>query len=212
MRCIPEQKNEKAVRAIILALLIGGAVLYGIPIGAQAAGIRVYAWLFTALAFVCFIGAVFLLVRYLMTGFQYVIMSTLDEPDDTDLAFAYADGVRMRVLDLPPERLDFIVARSQGRRPSVKECDLRLNQLVAVYPLKRDKKSGGMTKEALRARYAADGYTFYDYTLTFGLEESLGLVFIDGYRYIGVIIEPDEQMRAYFMALKPGSGSRGAEE
>ena len=61
-----------------------------------------------------------------------------------------------------------------------------------------------MTKAMLRDHYAADGYVYYDYTVTPRPDDALGLVFIDGNRYVGVVIEPDEAMRAYFTQLKPG--------
>ena len=85
------------------------------------------------------------------------------------------------------------------------ECVLGVEQLVSVVPLRR-RKADGVTKSALRDRYAAKGqdYLYYDYTVTFLPDSALALVFIDGNRYVGVIIEPDERMKAYFTALKPG--------
>jgi hypothetical protein len=37
--------------------------------------------------------------------------------------------------------------------------------------------------------------------VTLGPDEALALVFVDGNRYAGIFIEPDEAMRAYFMNL-----------
>ena len=210
MRCVPEQKNARGVRMIIAALLIGGGILYAVPHAAQAAGIRVISWLFDLLTVGFIVGAVFLLVRYQMTGFQYIIR-TKREAEDSGLVTAYAESggsesglrARLNVTDLPPEMLDFVVIRSQGARPGVMECVLGLEQLTAAVPLRR-RKEDGATKAMLRDRYAAEGYVSYDYTVTFRPDEALGLVFIDGNRYVGVVIEPDEAMRAYLTALKPG--------
>ena len=206
MRCVPEQKNARAVTRIIAALFAGSAVFYGIPIGARAAGIRVYAWIFNLLTFACLIGAIFLLVRYRMTGFQYIVR-TKRETEDSGLAEAYAGGARLNVKNLPPETLDFVVIRSQGARPGAMECVLGLEQLIAVTPVCRKPKGksakNGVTKAALRDRYAKEGFIYYDYTLTFLWDEALALVFVDGNRTVGVVIEPDEVMRAYFTALKP---------
>ena len=202
MRCVPEQKNGRGVRMIIAALLIGGGILYAVPHAAQAAGIRVISWLFDLLTIGCVVGAVFLLVRYQMTSFQYIIR-TKREAEDSGLVTAYAEGVRLNVADLPPEMLDFVVIRSQGARPGAMECVLGLEQLTAVVPLRR-KKTDGVTKTMLRDHYAADGYIYYDYTVTIRPDDALGLVFIDGNRYVGVVIEPDEVMRVYFTQLKPG--------
>ena len=201
MRCVPEQKNPRAVRSIIAALLIGGGVLYAVPFAAEAAGVRVFAWLFTALTLACLVAAVFLLVRYQMTGFQYIVR-TRTEAEENGLAPAFATGARLNLRDLSPQMLDFVVIRSQGARPGVMECVLGLDQLVAVTPLRRDRKNG-VTKKALRDKYAEDGYVYYDYTVTFLADETLGLVFVDGNRYVGIIIEPDEAMRTYFTELKP---------
>ena len=216
MRCVPEQKNARGGRMIIAALLIGGGILYAIPHAAQAAGIRVISWLFDLLTVGCIVGAVFLLVRYQMTGFQYIIR-TKREAEDSGLATAYAESgnaglrARLNVTDLPPEMLDFVVIRSQGARPGVMECVLGLEQLTAAVPLRR-RKEDGVTKAMLRDRYAAEGYVSYDYTVTFRPDEALGLVFIDGNRYVGVVIEPDEAMRAYLTALKPGLKPGGWEK
>ena len=62
-------------------------------------------------------------------------------------------------------------------------------------------KENGVTKSAIREKYQADGYVSYDYTVTLGVTDVLALVFIDGNRYAGIFIEPDETMRAYFMNL-----------
>ena len=179
MRCIPKQRRTRAVRSIFAALLIAGFLIYAVPPASSAMGIRVPAWPFTALAFVCLIAAVYLLVRYEMTGFQYIIRPRT-ETDDTGFVTAYATGHPV-IYDMLPEQLD----------------------LAAVHPLRRNHRDG-MTKGDLRQRYAADGYVWYDYTLTLGIDDALALVFRDGQRMIGVLIEADEEMRAYFTTLKPG--------
>ena len=83
------------------------------------------------------------------------------------------------------------------------ECVLGLDDLIAVYTVRRKKKDG-LTRSELREKYARDGeYVSYDYTVTLAPDDSLGLVFIDGRKYVGIFIEPDARMRAYFTALKP---------
>ena len=144
MRCVPEQKNARAVGMIIAALLLGGGILYAVPHAAQAAGIRVISWLFDLLTIGCVVAAVFLLVRYRMTGFQYVVR-TKAEAEDSGLLTACAAGAELNVEKLPPEMLDFVVFRSQGARPGVMECMLGVEQLTAVVPLKRKKTPGRVT-------------------------------------------------------------------
>ena len=207
MRCVPESKNPRAPGLIVAALLIGGGVFYAVPLAARAAGIRVYAWIFTALTVVCVVAAVFLLVRYQMTGFQYIVRPRA-EAEESGLVTAYAAGARLNAEDLPPEMLDFVVIRSQGARPGAMECVLGLDDLVAVHAVRRKKKNG-MTRSDVREKYARDGeYVSYDYTVTLAPDDSLGLVFIDGRKYVGIFIEPDARMRAYFTSLKPeGKGN-----
>ena len=201
MRCIPVQRNVGAVRSVLAVLLLAGFVFYAIPAASGAAGVHVPAWPFTALSFACIIAAIFLFTRYRMTGFQYIIRPR-SETDDSGLVTAQVSGMRLNIGDLPPETLDFAVVKSMGARPGAMECLLGLDSLVAVLPLRRNAKDG-LTKAGLRDRYAADGYVWYDYTLTFGIDDALALVFLDGNRYAGIIIEPDEAMRAYFSELKP---------
>ena len=205
MRCIPKQRRTRAVRSIFIALLIAGFLIYAVPPASGAMGIRVPAWPFTALAFICLIAAVYFLVRYEMTGFQYNIRPRT-ETDDTGVVTAYATGHPV-IYGMLPEQLDFAVLKSQGARPGAMECLLSLGDLVAVHPLRRNRRDG-LTKNDLRERYAADGYVWYDYTLTLGIDDALALVFVDGQRMIGVLIEADEQMRAYFTALKPPDNAR----
>ena len=200
MRCVPQQRRTRAVRSIFAALLIAGFLIYAVPPASAAAGIRVPAWPFTAVAFLCLIAAVFLLIRYEMTGFQYILRPR-NETDDTGLVTAYASGHPV-IYDLLPEQIDFAVIKSQGARPGAMECLLSLGDLIAVHPLRRNRRDG-MTKADLREQYAGDGYVWYDYTLTLGIDDALALVFVDGRRTVGILIEPDEQMRAYFTALKP---------
>jgi hypothetical protein len=202
MRCVPQQRRTRAVRSIFAALLIAGFLIYAVPPASAAAGIRVPAWPFTAAAFLCLIAAVFLLIRYEMTGFQYIIRPR-NETDDTGLVTAYASEHPV-IYDLLPEQIDFAVIKSQGARPGAMECLLSLGDLIAVHPLRRNRRDG-MTKADLRERYAGDGYVWYDYTLTLGIDDALALVFVDGRRTVGILIEPDEQMRAYFTMLKPES-------
>ena len=201
MRCIPRQQNTRAVGLCIAALLVCGGVFYAVPPAARAAGIRVWGLLFRALTFVCVIAAVWMLVRYLMTGFKYLIRARNAAAED-ELDDVLAGGVKagFGLTDLPPDRLDFVVQKSQGSRPGVTECVLGLDDLISAEIIRLRGKGSGPKKEDVRARCASESYSYYDYTLTFGLAEALMLVFADRGGYVGVIIEADEAMRAYFLS------------
>ncbi len=197
MRCVPSQKNPR-VWAIVAALLVFGGIAYAIPIACNANGIAVGGALFQLVTVFAVVAAVFLVVRYQMTHFVYLIRPRSDI-SDTDLEPAYAGTVGTAgITRLPPDMLDFVVNRSQGSRAGAVECVLPLSDLVAVIPMT---KENGVTKSAIREKYQADGYVYYDYTVTLGVTDVLALVFIDGNRYAGIFIEPDETMRAYFMNL-----------
>ena len=197
MRCVPSQKNPR-VWAIVAALLVFGGIAYAIPIVCNANGITVGGALFQLVTVFAVVATVFLVVRYQMTHFVYLIRPRSDL-SDADLEPAYAGNVGPAgITRLPPDMLDFVVNRSQGSRAGAVECVLSLSDLVAVIPMT---KENGVTKSAIREKYQADGYVYYDYTVTLGVTDVLALVFIDGNRYAGIFIEPDEAMRSYFMNL-----------
>lgn len=198
MRCTPVQKNPRTLW-IFAALLTVGGIAYGIPVFCEAGGVDVIPIPFTFTAFLCVIAAIFVLVRYRMMTMVYLIRprSDIDE-NGMETAFAGAQDVTA----IRPEYLDFIVIKGQGSRPGAMECMMSLSDLAAVYRVTKRGGNGTVTHREIREKYIHDGFIFYDYTVTLGLEESLELVFIDGNRYCGVIIEPDEPMTRYLMNLK----------
>lgn len=207
MRCVPEQKNRKTVYSLIFALWIGGVILYAVPDVCAASGVTVPTWLFEALAVAAIIAGVFLLIRYGMTHFTYVIRPRSDASDlgETGRETAFAGAAAADVTRIRPEFLDFIVTKAQGARDGAMECVLGLGDLAAVYPVKK-RGDGGMTPKQVREKYAADGFVYYDYTVTFLSRDALELVFADGSRYVGVILEPDAAMARYLTSLRPGFG------
>lgn len=196
MRCSPSQKNPR-VTAVIAVLLVFGGISYAIPIVCTANGIAVGGAIFQLLTVISVVAAVFLVVRYQMTHFVYLIRPRSDISEN-GMETAYAGAASpLGVTHLPPDMLDFVVIRSQGSRAGAAECVLSLADLAAVIPVSKD----GATKKSIRERYQADGYVYYDYTVTLGVTDVLALVFVDGNRYAGIFIEPDEAMRAYFLSL-----------
>ncbi|MBO5258092.1 MAG: hypothetical protein J6C42_11390 [Clostridia bacterium] len=196
MRCSPSQKNPR-VAVMIAALLIFGGIAYAIPIFCNANGIAIGGAVFQFITVVAVVAAVFLAVRYQMTHFVYLIRPRSDI-DENGMETALAGNIgTLNAAHLPADMLDFVVIRSQGNRAGAAECVLSIADLAAVIPVEKI----GTDKKRIRERYQADGYVYYDYTVTLGLDNALALVFIDGNRYAGIFIEPDEAMRAYFMGL-----------
>ncbi len=200
MHCSPEQKNPR-IWAIVAALLVLGGITYSVPIFCEARGIAIGGALFQFITVIAVVAAVFTVVRYKMTHFTYSIhprsAGAGAAPSGEVGVYAGASSAP-GISHMPPETLDFTVDRSQGSRAGATECVLSLADLVAVYPLERN---NGATKSALRERYREDGYVYYDYTVTLGLTDLLALVFIDGNRYVGIFIEPDDVMRDYLLSL-----------
>lgn len=196
MRCSPSQKNPR-VAVIIAALLIFGGIAYAIPIFCNANGIAIGGAVFQLVTVAAVVAAVFLAVRYQMTHFVYLVRPRSDISENgMETAFAGNIGT-LNAAHLPADMLDFVVIRSQGNRAGAAECVLSIADLAAVIPVEKI----GTDKKRIRERYQADGYVYYDYTVTLGLDNALALVFIDGNRYAGIFIEPDEAMRSYFLNL-----------
>ena len=198
MRCTPVQKNPR-ISWIFAALLIVGGIAYGVPVVCEANGVDVAAIPFTFTAFLCVIAAIFVLVRYRMMTMVYLIRPRADI-DENGMETAFAG--ELDVTAIRPEYLDFIVIKGQGSRPGAMECMMSLSDLVSVYRVTKKGGNGTVTHSEVRGKYIRDGFVFYDYTVTLGLEEALELVFIDGNRYCGIIIEPDEPLARYLMNLK----------
>lgn len=196
MRCAPSQKNPR-VTAVIAALLVFGGISYAVPIVCRTNGIAVGGAIFQFVTVAAVAAAVFITVRYQMTHFVYLIRPRSDISENgLETAFAGTAGT-VNSTHLPPEMLDFVVIRSQGNRAGGMECVLSLDDLAAVIPVDKMRAD----KKAIREKYQTDGYVYYDYTVTLGVTDALALIFIDGNRYAGIFIEPDEAMRAYFLGL-----------
>ncbi len=196
MRCVPTQRNTR-IWWIVAALLVFGGICYAIPIVCSANGVVIAGAVFQFMTVLSVVAAVFFVVRYQMTGFVYLIRPRSDISEN-GMETAYAGGGERGISGLSQDMLDFVVTKSQGSRPGAMECVMSLSDLVAVIPLSAQKRP---LKKQIREKYQADGYVSYDYTLTLGVADALALVFIDGNRYAGIFIEPDEAMRAYFLSL-----------
>lgn len=197
MKFAPQQKNS-GVNIIIVVLLIFGAIVYAVPPLAEANGISVIHLPFDVLVFAVIIAAVFIIVRYKMTSFEYIIRPRSSVSTEIGMEEAFVSAVDLSRM--PRDRLDLVVNKIQGTRANM-ECVLSLGDLAAVEKVSlRGKNPDSLpTKNDIREKYAADGFVFYDYTVTLGLERALELVFVDGNRYAGVIIEADDEMSEFFL-------------
>ncbi len=203
MRCVPEQKNPQ-VTLVFAALLVFGGVTYMLPYICRANEVTISAFPFTMLSLAAIVAAVYMLIRYRMTSYKYIIRLRDDAGIGEEAGLVSVMAGSLDITSCRREVLDFCVYRAQGTRLESLECLLSLGDLVEATPVIRRGKSTTKipTKNEVRQKYEKHGdFVFYDYTLTFSLTEALELVFIDGNRYVGIIIEADERMQSYLLSL-----------
>ncbi len=210
MRCVPEQKNPR-VTLVFAALLIFGGITYMLPYICRANEVTISAFPFVMLSLTAIVAVVYIMIRYRMTSYKYIIRLRDDAGIGEEAGLGSVMVGSLDITSCRREVLDFCVYRAQGTRLESLECLLSLGDLVeATRVIRRGKGQGKIpTKNQVRQKHEAHGnFVFYDYTLTFGLEQALELVFIDGNRYVGVIIEADERMQSYLLSLtkKDGKG------
>ena len=194
MNFTPTAKNSRLVNSIIVLSLIFGAITYTVPAICQEYGVTVMPWLFGLLTIASVVTALYFFVRYKMTGFIYMICPRSDidiDPNFQSASFGGGDVTRMS-----PKWLDFVVMKSQGSRTPIKECVMSFEDLVEVMPIAR-KKTDGATHDDVAKKYrerSVADFAFYDYTLTYRWEKAVELIFVDGQRYVGIIVEGDEEL------------------
>ena len=199
MQYSPVQKNSRVVNAITVMAFMFGGIAYAIPSVCGAKGIPLpMPWLFSLLTLGSVVTALYFIIRYKMTGFIYMIRPRNDS-DDPMLEAAFAGGAN--VSRMPKDWVDFVAMKSQGSRAPVMECVLSFGDLAEIVPVTR---KGGFTPSDCAKKYrerSVSDFAFYDYTLTFRWENALELVFIDGQRYVGIIIEADEEFEAVLRSV-----------
>lgn len=202
MKFSPTQNNPR-VSHIFAALLIFGGITYAVPIVCDANEVSISPLPFTVLTLVSVVAAIFVMIKYRMTSYTYIVRLKDDVSSGVEagLEAAYADGLDIRRVS--PELLDFCVYKASGSRLAAMECLLSLSELVYVTEVYKKGGDGRKTRADVREKYGKfEKFSLYDYTLTMGLDPALELVFVDGNGYVGIIIEPDDIMREYFLSLK----------
>lgn len=200
MRYTPTQRHGSLLNTVCVFMIILGAASYAMPLIFSAVGKTAAPFPFTAAAVIFFIAFIFLLIRYRMTSFEYVIKkrdNTVWTEPEPEYARGAAYGIGEEVREL-----DFVVYKSLGARQGAMECVLSLGDLVEVVPLSRD----GTKKSAVMKKYSEkrQKFVYYDYTLTFLPDKTLELVFEDGVGYVGIIIEDDGEVAEFFRRLCGG--------
>ena len=187
MRFVPEQKHGLLLNTVCFLLLLVGSAAFFFPSILLMFDITVPAFPFTCGGVLCFISFIFLLIRYRMTSFEYVI-----KPRDD--VYVQAETVYASEGTAP---LDFVVYKSAGARQGAMECVLSIADFMEAIPLEK----GGRTKTDVMKAFAKEGFTYYDYTLTFMPESTIELIFADGQKYVGIIIEDGNDIADYFRKI-----------
>ncbi|MCI8610341.1 MAG: hypothetical protein HFE66_00290 [Clostridiales bacterium] len=191
----PEQKN-RAPEATVLALFLCATVGF---VFASFSGIAGRGFL-QGMALVFFCAMIYILVRYKFFRIRYIVRpNNKASTDDTEepAASVQSDNTKSgSALRLPPDRLDFVVEKAQGRRVLTAECVLSLGNLISCIPLpqhRRDRrKITRQYKKAKTYRYLRNMVGAHQCMLIFSSRE------MDD---VKLIIEPSEEMEGYLSAV-----------
>ena len=184
----PKQKNPKGLTAAVVSLFAIAVILYSVPSALAIKGINVPPIIFMGIGLIIFVAAIYLILRFCMTKFEYVIKERDDGYGGEVMARAFGD-------DAP---LDFVVYKAMGTRQAAMECVLALSDFVEAIPLGEEGvKLGDVTKA-----YKNDGFAYFDYTLTFRAKKNLMLIFANGDGFVGIVIESDNVIADYFVKLQ----------
>ncbi|MBQ7922276.1 MAG: hypothetical protein IJ325_06835 [Clostridia bacterium] len=194
MQWRPTQKNTSSLT--VLMILTGLIAAVGYIAGNMADR---FTWLFQLICIGGIVAMLYLLVRYHMTWFVYSIRTKSDKTVP-GIGTVLTEDMPMHITHLPKDMLDFAVVRGQGRKNGVLECLLGLEQLVRAIPVSEKSADGTVSLKDARKKYP--GMALYDYTITLFRREALLLVFLDGERYVGILIEAGEDMQYYLTHLQ----------
>lgn len=190
MRFSPTQKHGALLNTVCISVFTLGVLSYLFPAFMSALGKPVPPIYFMGFAVMCFITFLFLIMRYRMTVFEYVIKRRSD-----DSAYGAETVPVGEVGDASP--FDFVVYKAIGARAGAMECVLSLGDFVEAIPLVK----GGESRSSVMKKYEKSKFSYYDYTLTFLPHDTLELIFEDGAGYVGIIIEDGNCIAEYFKSI-----------
>lgn len=195
MHFVPKQKKMTVVNLLVAAFFILGIVLLSSAVILREIGNVAAGSVLGLGGALGIIGAAFVFARYRITVFSYVVRLR-DDRDYTGLGTVYTG-----LFDAPYFLMDLAIHKTVGKGEPVPQCVLSLGDLK--------ESLGGERKNdvvrVLRKKYEAENggrIVVYDYTVTPGKTDVIGLVFLDGREYVGVLLEADEALFAFFENIK----------
>ncbi len=193
----PEQKN-RAPEATVLALFLCATVGF---VFASFSGIAGRGFL-QGLSLVFFCAMIYILVRFKFFRIRYIVRAGRREDADSDgqeKNAAAADSSAAKggsPLRLPPDRLDFVVEKAQGRRVMTAECVLSLGTLTSCIPLPQPRRA---RKRIIRQHKKAKTYRYLRNMV--GGHQCMLIFSSLGMDDVKLIIEPSEDMEGYLCAV-----------
>ena len=177
MGSVPCQKRKPIIFAAIIAL----ALLTGV-------GVYFRLW---GVAFLALFLLMYVLARYLLIEFCYII-GPRGEDEVSALAASYGG-----IGNMPYHMLDLTVTRKYPFGEPAVQSVLSLGSLKESVMIGSER---GKMRESRQKYKGENGGRFgiYDYTVTPRSGDGLMLIFEDGEKYIGVLIEADEAMKRFF--------------
>ena len=162
---LPQKKQAGALSAALFAVAIGA---YGTSLLVEH-----YTLIFRLVTLTFSVAAIYVMVRYLYTGFVYTL-----SPRDGAGSIEY----------LSPSEIDFSVTVARGSTRRNLECLLSLDCLAEV------RECGDGYAEELRRDYKNVKFYYYTMALKPAKGERIALVFDDGGEVSVIVIEPDGKM------------------
>lgn len=193
MRCIPKQQRMALVNIFVALTLTLGIASFAASVIFSEAGNHTARFWTRLLAAIFIVSSIYVFARYRIMKFTYVIRPR-EEWDKTGLVATYAS-----ISQVPYYMLDFAAYKTVGMGEPVAQCIFSLEDFRGMTPI-ADLKT---FKDKFISENGA-GFMIYDFTMTPWSRDSILLVFKfkDKYEeFVGILIEPDEQMRTFFETI-----------
>lgn len=200
MKFEPKQKN-KIPEVTVAALFVCAGVAFGFSAVELIPGKGFLQLL--AMALLC--AMLFVFVRYKMTGFCYSVRvgskpaRSLHHEDDEETVpeggISYEDALSLPVTAVPPEMLEFVVERKQGKGAFVTECLLKLTDIECCFALPEEEHT---LCEALSQNKKMGKYKYFK---NLSVAQQIVLISDSPSGKVAVYLEYDKKLCDYLKAV-----------
>ncbi len=189
MQYRPQPQNRRLSDSLLFACLLTATVILSLPAAEEAMGF----WageplLFFLLSLPFWFGGLYLFMRYRLLSFIYEIGEENGLFPASSYAYDPAKGSLSPSGSLYPSEGDLTVTKTVGWSKPLVDCRLSLSNLREVIPLCR--KNTTTLKELRRSRARqGEAFVLYDYTASFRWQEATLLLFTEGEKTVGILLE-----------------------